>query len=72
MTTYTLKYKIFNGFLNLYSESSDDDKIVSYKWEEMKAPINSHGKIVSNGAHKPILELKNLEAGDYTFRFFAF
>ena len=49
-------------------ESSDDDKIVSYKWEETKGPISSHGKLESVGAHKPILQLKNLEAGKYTFR----
>eukprot|EP00112_Aurelia_sp_Birch-Aquarium-sp1_P020995 Seg554.6 transcript_id=Seg554.6/GoldUCD/mRNA.D3Y31 product="Dyslexia-associated protein KIAA0319-like protein" protein_id=Seg554.6/GoldUCD/D3Y31 len=50
------------------SKSSDDDKIVSYKWEETKGPISSHGKLESIGAHKPILQLKNLEAGKYTFR----
>ena len=50
-------------------ESSDDDKIVSYKWEETKGPISSHGKLESVGAHKPILQLKNLEAGKYTFRY---
>lgn len=50
------------------SKSTDDDKIVSYKWEEIKGPLNSHGKLVSNGAHKPLLRLRNLEAGTYTFR----
>ena len=55
-------------FLCSIVESSDDDKIVQYKWEELKGPIVKHRKVIAKGTDTPILQLKNLEAGVYTFR----
>ncbi|XP_057309801.1 dyslexia-associated protein KIAA0319-like protein isoform X2 [Hydractinia symbiolongicarpus] len=49
------------------SKSSDDDAIVSYKWEELKGPIKENTVFGSNTASK-ILQLKNLVAGEYNFR----
>ncbi|XP_066919277.1 dyslexia-associated protein KIAA0319-like protein isoform X1 [Clytia hemisphaerica] len=48
------------------SKSSDDDKIVSYKWEELKGPIKEN--TIFTSSDKKILELKNLVAGVYKFK----
>ncbi|KAL7980534.1 hypothetical protein Chor_001688 [Crotalus horridus] len=45
-------------------ESTDDDKIVSYHWEELKGPLREE-KV---SADTDILELTNLVPGNYTFR----
>ncbi|NXQ98055.1 K319L protein, partial [Sagittarius serpentarius] len=45
------------------SQSTDDDKIVSYHWEELKGPLREE-KVSSDTA---ILKLTNLVPGDYTF-----
>ncbi|KFQ19190.1 Dyslexia-associated protein KIAA0319-like [Merops nubicus] len=45
------------------SQSTDDDKIVSYHWEELKGPLREE-KVSSNTA---ILTLTNLVPGNYTF-----
>ncbi|KAG8588454.1 hypothetical protein GDO81_005983 [Engystomops pustulosus] len=46
------------------SQSTDDAKIVSYHWEELKGPLREE-KIT---ADTPILKLTNLVPGNYTFR----
>ena len=50
-------------------ESSDDDKIVQYKWEEVKGPLNDKNKVISSGADSPVLQLKSLVPGIYTFKY---
>ncbi|KFP13043.1 Dyslexia-associated protein KIAA0319-like [Egretta garzetta] len=45
------------------SQSTDDDKIVSYHWEELKGPLREE-KVSSN---TDILTLTNLVPGNYTF-----
>ncbi|KAM4699587.1 dyslexia-associated protein KIAA0319-like protein homolog isoform 1-T2 [Discoglossus pictus] len=45
------------------SQSTDDDKIVSYHWEEMKGPLREE-KVSADTA---ILKLTNLVPGNYTF-----
>ncbi|NWI54515.1 K319L protein, partial [Calyptomena viridis] len=45
------------------SQSTDDDKIVSYHWEELKGPLREE-KVSSDTA---ILTLTNLVPGNYTF-----
>uniref|UniRef100_A0A8D0L1T0 PKD domain-containing protein n=1 Tax=Sphenodon punctatus TaxID=8508 RepID=A0A8D0L1T0_SPHPU len=47
----------------LESESTDDDKIVSYHWEELKGPLREE-KV---SADTDILKLTNLVPGNYTF-----
>ncbi|XP_069478696.1 dyslexia-associated protein KIAA0319-like protein homolog [Ambystoma mexicanum] len=45
------------------SQSKDDDKIVSYHWEELKGPLREE-KVSADTA---ILKLTNLVPGNYTF-----
>ncbi|XP_048414372.2 dyslexia-associated protein KIAA0319-like protein isoform X3 [Stegostoma tigrinum] len=45
------------------SQSTDDDEIVSYQWEEEKGPLREE-KV---SASTPILKLTNLVPGNYTF-----
>uniref|UniRef100_H3B6P1 KIAA0319 like n=1 Tax=Latimeria chalumnae TaxID=7897 RepID=H3B6P1_LATCH len=45
------------------SQSTDDDKIVSHRWEEVKGPLREE-KV---SADTPILTLTNLVPGNYTF-----
>ncbi|NXA60125.1 K319L protein, partial [Mohoua ochrocephala] len=45
------------------SQSTDDDKIISYHWEELKGPLREE-KVSSDTA---ILRLTNLVPGNYTF-----
>ncbi|CAH2221972.1 dyslexia-associated KIAA0319 homolog [Pelobates cultripes] len=47
------------------SQSTDDEKIVSYEWEELKGPLREE-KV---SAETPILKLTNLVPGNYTFSF---
>ena len=57
----------FKIFFNIFLlESTDDDKIVSYKWEELKGPIKEN--TIFTSSDKKILELKNLVAGVYKFK----
>ncbi|XP_029446630.1 dyslexia-associated protein KIAA0319 homolog [Rhinatrema bivittatum] len=46
------------------SQSRDDDKIISYHWEEIKGPLREQ-KV---SADFPVLHLSNLVPGNYTFR----
>ncbi|XP_007492846.1 dyslexia-associated protein KIAA0319-like protein homolog isoform X2 [Monodelphis domestica] len=46
------------------SQSTDDDKIVRYQWEELKGPLREE-KVSEDTA---ILKLTNLVPGNYTFR----
>ncbi|KAM3933359.1 dyslexia-associated protein KIAA0319-like protein homolog [Leptodactylus fuscus] len=46
------------------SQSTDDEKIVSYHWEELKGPLREE-KITADTA---VLKLTNLVPGNYTFR----
>ncbi|XP_053310652.1 dyslexia-associated protein KIAA0319-like protein homolog [Spea bombifrons] len=45
------------------SQSTDDEKIVSYHWEELKGPLREE-KVTGDA---PILKLTNLVPGNYTF-----
>ncbi|OCT94767.1 dyslexia-associated protein KIAA0319-like protein [Xenopus laevis] len=45
------------------SQSTDDEKIVSYYWEELKGPLREE-KVT---AETPVLKLSNLVPGNYTF-----
>ncbi|XP_064203308.1 dyslexia-associated protein KIAA0319-like protein [Anguilla rostrata] len=45
------------------SQSTDDDKIVAWRWEEVKGPLREE-KV---SADTPILTLTNLVPGNYTF-----
>ena len=54
--------------LLICAESSDDDKITQYKWEEVKGPLNDKNKMMSSGADSPVLQLKSLVPGIYTFK----
>ncbi|XP_051892176.1 dyslexia-associated protein KIAA0319-like protein isoform X2 [Pristis pectinata] len=45
------------------SQSTDDDKIISYQWEELKGPLREE-KV---SASTQILKLTNLVPGNYTF-----
>ena len=45
------------------SESSDDDKLVAWRWEEVKGPLRDE-KVTGN---TPILTLSRLVPGSYTF-----
>ncbi|XP_067912973.1 dyslexia-associated protein KIAA0319-like isoform X2 [Heterodontus francisci] len=46
------------------SQSTDDDRIVSYRWEEVKGPLREQ----KASANTAILHLSNLVIGNYTFR----
>jgi len=48
------------------SLSVDDDRIINYKWSLVKAPIGF--EIPSNDLETETLKLKNLVAGNYSFR----
>ena len=50
------------------SESSDDDKIVEYKWQELKGPLTEKNKIIKSGVDSPVLQLKSLLPGVYTYK----
>ena len=58
----------FNFSFSICAESSDDDKITQYKWEEVKGPLNDKNKMMSSGVDSPVLQLKSLVPGIYTFK----
>lgn len=45
--------------------STDDDKIVSYKWEEVSSPLQSRDL----NTEGQMLTVKGLVPGNYTFRY---
>lgn len=47
-----------------YLESTDDDKVVAWHWEEIKGPLREE-KV---SADTPVLTLTSLVPGNYTFR----
>lgn len=47
------------------SESTDDDKVVAWHWEEIKGPLREE-KV---SADTPVLTLTSLVPGNYTFRY---
>ena len=49
----------------LLTESTDDDKVVAWHWEEVKGPLREE-KVI---ADTPVLTLTNLVPGNYTFRY---
>lgn len=49
----------------LLTESTDDDKVVAWHWEEVKGPLREE-KVI---ADTPVLTLTNLVHGNYTFRY---
>ena len=61
-------FKVTFVCVNCVPESSDDDKITQYKWEEMKGPLNDKNKKMSSGVDSPVLQLKSLVPGIYTFK----
>ncbi|MEQ2190820.1 hypothetical protein XENOCAPTIV_011247 [Xenoophorus captivus] len=54
------------GYVNVTvrPESTDDDKVVTWHWEEVKGPLREE-KV---SADTPVLTLTNLVPGNYTFR----
>ncbi|XP_041039941.1 dyslexia-associated protein KIAA0319 [Carcharodon carcharias] len=46
------------------SQSTDDDRIINYRWEEIKGPL----RVQKASANTAILHLSNLVTGNYTFR----
>ncbi|KAM4687319.1 dyslexia-associated protein KIAA0319-like isoform 2-T2 [Discoglossus pictus] len=46
------------------SQSTDDDKIVTYQWEEIKGPLREQ----KASSDSPVLRLSDLVTGNYTFR----
>ncbi|XP_066435529.1 dyslexia-associated protein KIAA0319 homolog [Eleutherodactylus coqui] len=46
------------------SQSTDDDKIVSYHWEQTEGSLQE----MKTGGDNPVLHLSNLVPGNYTFR----
>uniref|UniRef100_A0A4W3HSN9 KIAA0319 n=1 Tax=Callorhinchus milii TaxID=7868 RepID=A0A4W3HSN9_CALMI len=46
------------------SESTDDDRIADYRWEEIKGPLRDQ----KASANVPILHISNLVLGNYTLR----
>ena len=60
-----LQVKLPNSAILDGSESTDDDKIVSYHWEEVSGPLRDQ-KITDDAA---ILTLENLAPGNYTFKY---
>ncbi|XP_050397494.1 dyslexia-associated protein KIAA0319 isoform X1 [Patella vulgata] len=56
--------KLPNSGLLDGSDSKDDDKIVSYHWEEVNGPLQAHQ---TNG-DASMLNLKGLAPGNYTFK----
>ncbi|XP_053323635.1 dyslexia-associated protein KIAA0319 homolog [Spea bombifrons] len=46
------------------SQSTDDDKIVAYHWEEIKGPLQEQ----KASGDSPVLHLSGLVTGNYTFR----
>lgn len=49
----------------LFTESTDDDKVVAWHWEEIKGPLREE-KV---SADTPVLTLTSLVHGNYTFRY---
>ncbi|KAK6959714.1 dyslexia-associated protein kiaa0319-like protein [Biomphalaria glabrata] len=47
------------------SNSKDDDKIVSYKWEEVSGPLKQDDNLILT---EQMLTLKDMVPGNYTFR----
>lgn len=58
-------YKKLICFSLMNVESTDDVKIVSYHWEEIKGPLREQ----KASADTPVLHLSNLVPGNYTFRY---
>ncbi|XP_056377269.1 dyslexia-associated protein KIAA0319 homolog isoform X2 [Hyla sarda] len=54
------------GFVNITvkPESTDDDKVVAYHWEQIGGSLQE----MKTGEDNPVLHLSNLVPGNYTFR----
>ncbi|XP_075682680.1 dyslexia-associated protein KIAA0319 homolog isoform X2 [Rhinoderma darwinii] len=54
------------GFVNITvkPESSDDDRIVAYHWEQIEGALQE----MKTGGDSPVLHLSHLVLGNYTFR----
>ena len=48
-------------------ESTDDDKIVKYHWDQVSGPVSAK-KIDESDLEKAMLVLKGLNPGDYRFK----
>jgi len=49
--------------------STDDDKIVSYLWEQVSGKVGSQTNIDTSDLKKPMLVLKGLAPGKYRFKY---
>ena len=58
------KTEHINELSFFFSESTDDDKVVEWHWEEVKGPLREE-KV---SADTPVLTLTSLVPGNYTFR----
>ncbi|VCW78514.1 unnamed protein product [Gulo gulo] len=61
--TQVLTLPLTSAFID-GSQSTDDTKIVSYRWEEISGPSREE----KTPADSPVLHLSNLIPGNYTFR----
>ncbi|XP_032717659.1 dyslexia-associated protein KIAA0319 homolog [Lontra canadensis] len=61
--TQALTLPLTSAFID-GSQSTDDTKIVSYRWEEISGPSREE----KTPADSPVLHLSNLIPGNYTFR----
>uniref|UniRef100_M3XZN6 KIAA0319 n=2 Tax=Mustela putorius furo TaxID=9669 RepID=M3XZN6_MUSPF len=61
--TQALTLPLTSAFID-GSQSTDDTKIVSYRWEEISGPSREE----KTPADSPVLRLSNLIPGNYTFR----
>uniref|UniRef100_A0A8C0GN72 KIAA0319 like n=1 Tax=Chelonoidis abingdonii TaxID=106734 RepID=A0A8C0GN72_CHEAB len=50
------------------SQSTDDYKIVSFHWEELKGPLREEKVSTDTGVRTPILQLSAMQEGDYTYQ----
>lgn len=51
--------------MSCFSVSTDDDKVVSWHWEEVKGPLREE----KASGDTAVLTLTNLVPGNYTFRY---
>ena len=49
------------------SESTDDEKVVKYHWEQVSGPVSSK-HLEEDELSKPMLVIKGLSPGDYKYK----
>jgi len=50
-------------------DSTDDDQIVSYLWEQVSGKVGSQTNIDTSDLEKPMIVLKGLGPGKYRFKY---